>query len=131
MLLSHLFVSDAKPVQAYISRPNRLRLCVILRRPTLLRYDEYIEQCSQLLARVRYVESDHLLHCYIQLQKISEEASHAFECESKCFLPQVDAVRLCMLARSFDQEITQLLTSASSDIRDNGEIFWPVNLALN
>jgi hypothetical protein len=96
-----------------------LRLCHTLRKPALLRYDEYIRQCSELLARVEFAESDCLLRFYIQLQRIGEEVSHAFNYESMPFAAQEDAMRIDMLVRAFEQQMAELRMSISTEIWNN------------
>lgn len=121
MLLSHISVGQLN-LGLILENPfNLFRICHTLRKPTLLKYDDSIWQHAQALARVGRVESDSLLHYYVELQRIAEEASHAFNYESRSVLSHADAICIDILARSFDQRITQLRRIIPPEIWNHGK----------
>jgi hypothetical protein len=88
-----------------------------------LRYSGYLEQCSQLLTLFKQSTSDYILCFYLQLQRIVEEANHAFNYESNPVLSEVDAIRIDLLASGFRNQMTQLRMGSSSEIWNNGKNF--------
>lgn len=93
----------------------------ILRKPTTLKYSEYTAQCCYLLDQAGYVESDHLLLYYIQLQRIAEEASTTFDYESNSSISPMDARHVGVVARDLERQADLLLLSVPIEMRNNSK----------
>lgn len=67
-----------------------------------------MEECAENLARLAESDSDQLIPCLIQLQRLAEEINLAFNYDVQILLPQMDAVRIEILIKSFEQRLNQL-----------------------
>jgi hypothetical protein len=92
-----------------------------LRKPNNLKYGGYIEECSQLLAQVTETGFDYIVPYFIHLQRFAEEVNCAFDYDSILQLPPLDAVRIEILVKSFNQQLSQFETSFPAEIWNNGE----------
>jgi hypothetical protein len=92
-----------------------------LRKPNLLTYGEYIEECSQLLGNAGDTESDYLIPYFIRLQQFAEEVNHAFEYDTSFHQPQLDSVRVEILLKNFQQQLNQMEATFPPEIWNNSE----------
>ena len=74
-----------------------------------------------MLAQVTETEFDYLVPYFIRLQRFAEEVNCAFDYESILQLPPLDAVRIEILVKSFNQQLSQLETSFPAEVWNNGE----------
>jgi hypothetical protein len=82
-----------------------------------------MEECVQSLAQSGHAENDHLLHYFVALQRICEEVSDAFDYSAKFELPPIDAVRIGVLKKSFEQQLYQIETAFTPEAWDNGKCY--------
>lgn len=97
-------------------------MCQSLRKPGLLKYSPYIDECAQELARAGQAESDMLLHYLVQLQRLGDEVDDAFNYSSEASHPHMDAIRIDILIKSFAQRLSQCEAAFPLQIRDNGKL---------
>lgn len=97
-------------------------MCQSLRKPSLLKYSNYIDECAQELGQAAQSESDILLHYLIQLQRLGEEVEQAFNYSSEASHPYMDAIRIDILVKSFEQRLSQCEAALPVQIRDNGKL---------
>jgi hypothetical protein len=86
----------------------------------MLRYCEYIEECSQVLAHSGDSDNDYLIPYYIRLQRFVEEVSRAFEYDTVLDDSKLDVVRVEILSRNFRQQLNEMEMSFSPEIWTNG-----------
>ena len=92
-----------------------------MRKPNSLKYSEYIEECSQLVAENGEAKTDSLLPYFIRLQRFAEEVNHAFDYDNHDNLPQLDAMRIELLAKTFGQRLNQLQLEMPPEAWNNGK----------
>jgi len=97
-------------------------VCLGLRKPSSLRYSDYVAECSQTLADAQDAESDYLLPYFIKLQRLAEEVNHAFDYDSQNELPLLDAVRIELLAKAFAQQLSHFEASFPAEVWNNAII---------
>ncbi|CAD6439929.1 b17537a1-1450-4d07-bae1-ca335e083a14 [Sclerotinia trifoliorum] len=79
-------------------------ICRGLRRPNSLKYHDYIEECSQVLAEVGASETDRLLLLFTRIHRLGEEVSDSFDYCNHGELAKLDLVRIEMLNRTLSQQ---------------------------
>lgn len=87
-----------------------------------MKFSSYMEECAQDLAQSGKAETDRLLHYFIQLQRLCEEVSDTFDYPSNFELPPLDAVRIGVLAKTFEQQLNQIESSFSPEAWNNGTL---------
>jgi hypothetical protein len=92
-----------------------------LRRPNLLVYNEYVEECCRVLAGAGYTETDYLIPHFIHLQRVAEEVSQAFDYDKAFQYPQLDPARVGRLSKGFQQQLEQLGQTFPPEVWDNGK----------
>ncbi|PQE30693.1 hypothetical protein CJF32_00005890 [Rutstroemia sp. NJR-2017a WRK4] len=86
-------------------------LCRGLRKPNSLKYHDYIEECSELLAKVKFFESDTMLPYFTRLHKLGDEINDAFDYSNHGQLAKLDPVRVEILSKSFAQQFQEMQRS--------------------
>jgi hypothetical protein len=81
-----------------------------------------METCAQSLGHAAYAKTDYLLSYYIRLQRLAEEIDHAFDYSQSFKLPQLDAMRIEILLKAFEQQLSQIELSFPTDIWKHGEM---------
>lgn len=87
-----------------------------------MKYVPYMEECAQSLAQSGYAENDRLIPYFVQIQRICEEVGEAFDYAANFDLPPIDAVRIGVLAKSFEQQLNQIETAFTPEAWDNGKV---------
>lgn len=97
-------------------------MAIGLRKPALLSYSDYIGECSQLLGTAGDAESDHLLPYFIRLQHFAEDVHRAYEYDSIFhFHQKLDSLRVDILAKHFQQQLSDMAMTFPPNIWDNGK----------
>ncbi|KAM3081082.1 hypothetical protein ACMFMG_005035 [Clarireedia jacksonii] len=94
-------------------------LCRGLRKPNSLKYHDYIEECSQLLAKVKLSESDIMLPYFTRLQRLGDEVNDAFDYSNHGQLAKLDPVRIEILNKSFAQKFQEMQRSFPAQAWNN------------
>ncbi len=81
-----------------------------------------METCTQSLAQADNAETDYLLPYYIRLQRLAEEVDHAFDYSQRFKPPQLDAMRIEILLKAFEQQLNQIELTFPKNIWNSGEI---------
>lgn len=79
-----------------------------------------MEECAQSLADAGQVETDRLIPFFIQLQRLSEEVNDTFDYSSIKKATPTDAIRIGVLAKSFEQQLEHIESSFSPEAWNNG-----------
>jgi hypothetical protein len=93
-----------------------------MRKTNGLKYSEYIEECSHLLAETADAKTDSLLPYFILVQRFYEEVNDAFDYDNHLQLPQLDAMRIELLAKTFGQKLNQLQLSMPAETWSNSKL---------
>lgn len=91
-----------------------------MRKPNTIQYSSYMETCAENLAKSTQAETDRLITYFIQFQKLAEEVTQAFDYQNAYKLPQLDAMRLEILVKAFEQQLKSFETSFPAEIWNNG-----------
>lgn len=91
------------------------------RKPSNLKYTNYVETCCQELSDAKEVSSDHLLQYLIRLQRLAEDVNSAFDYDNHQQLPPLDAVRIEMLIKTFNKQLRQFEETFPDDILENSK----------
>jgi hypothetical protein len=81
-----------------------------------------METCAQSLVGVASAETDYLLPYYIRLQRLADEVDQAFDYSQNFKLPQLDAMRIEILLKVFEQQLSQIELTFPPNIWNNGEV---------
>jgi hypothetical protein len=77
---------------------------------------------AKILAQAsRPGDPDFLLPYTLQLQRLAEEISHAFNYELKADLPQEDATRIEILVNAFEKQLDQCLLTFPPEAWNNSK----------
>jgi hypothetical protein len=77
---------------------------------------------AKILAQAsRPGDPDSLLPYTLQLQRLAEEISHAFNYELKADLPQEDATRIEILVNAFEKQLDQCLLTFPQEAWNNSK----------
>ena len=91
-----------------MSPTNILRICLGLRKPSNLKYNEYIEECSQALGHAGNADSDYLIPYFVRIQQLSEEISVAFDYSTTNPHRNMDSNNFETLGLSFRQQLSHI-----------------------
>jgi hypothetical protein len=81
-----------------------------------------METCAESLAHSLHAETDYLLPYFIRFQRLAEEVDHAFDYSQNHKLPHLDAMRIEILAKAFEQQLNQFELTFPTHIWNNGKI---------
>lgn len=98
------------------------QICHGLRKPNNLKYTDFMEECAQSLAEAGQVETDRLLPFFIQLQRLAEEVNETFDYSSIKESTPTDAIRISVLAKSFDQQLEHIESSFTPEAWTNAQL---------
>jgi hypothetical protein len=81
-----------------------------------------METCAESLAHSAHAETDYLLPYFIRFQQLAEEVDHAFDYSQNHKLPHLDAMRIEILVKAFEQQLNQFELTFPTHIWNNGKI---------
>jgi hypothetical protein len=81
-----------------------------------------METCAESLTRAAAAETDNFLKYYIRFQRLAEEIEHAFDYSQNQKLPPLDTLRIEILLKSFEQQLSEFEATFPKHIWDNREI---------
>ncbi|KAH8682922.1 hypothetical protein BGZ60DRAFT_398964 [Tricladium varicosporioides] len=96
--------------------------CMGLRKPCQVKYNEYTDACSKALTDTSEYESDQLIPYYLRLQKLLQDVNEAFDYGQLQQLPELDAVRIEILLKAFNEQLSQCEKDFPPHIWDNSAI---------
>lgn len=99
-------------------------LSFAFRKPSSLKYTDYVETCCQELSDAKEVPSDHLLQYLISLQRLAEDINSTFDYDNHQQLPPLDTVRIEMLTKTFNKQLTQFQETFPDDILENSTYYF-------
>ncbi|KUJ19994.1 uncharacterized protein LY89DRAFT_716459 [Mollisia scopiformis] len=118
--LSGMAAEDAESKRVYLGCYYiSSSICHGLRKPNNMKYSSYMEECAQALSQSGQAETDRLLPYFIQLQRLSQEVSETFDYAANFELPPLDAGRISVLSKAFEQQLNQIESSISSEAWNN------------
>ncbi|CAG8948861.1 hypothetical protein HYFRA_00001984 [Hymenoscyphus fraxineus] len=93
--------------------------CQGLRRASPISLNYYGEECCQILSQVSATETDYLIPHFIRLQKIADDINKTFDYDNHVSLPELDAPRIEILIKGFEEQFKQIEASFTEEIRRN------------
>lgn len=95
-----------------------------------MKYCDYMETCAQSLVQAAVAETDSLLPYFIRLQRLAEEIEHAFDYGQNEKLPPLDTLRIELLLKSFEQQLSQFEVTFPQHVWNNCKTSVSPNLIL-
>ncbi|CAG8974655.1 hypothetical protein HYALB_00010751 [Hymenoscyphus albidus] len=97
--------------------------CQGLRRASPIPLNYYGEECCQILSQVSVTETDYLIPYFIRLQKIADDINRTFDYDNHVSLPELDAPRIEILIKGFEEQFKQIEASFTEEIWRNRSIY--------
>ncbi|KAG0648446.1 Transcription factor himD [Hyphodiscus hymeniophilus] len=94
-------------------------LALSLRKPTSLKYSDYVGDCAQILGQLAEAETDYLLPHFVALQRFAEDVNQAFDYDSGRRPQQLDTTRVEIISRSFVLQLDQIQSSFPPAVWNN------------
>ena len=92
-----------------------------LRKPTSLKYSDYVRECAQVLDQFGDAETDCLLPHFVGIQKLADDINHAFDYNSAMQQSQLDATRVEVISKAFEKRLDQLSLSFPPSVWNNSQ----------
>lgn len=73
-----------------------------------MNFTNYTETCCQVIQQEADSDSDYLIPHFVYLQKFADDVNRAFDYDLELSLPELDTLRIEILAKFFDDQLTQL-----------------------
>ena len=87
-----------------------------------------MDTCSESLVHAANAETDHLLPYHMRLQGLGEEIEQAFDYSQTHKLPQLDAMRIELLVKAFEQQLSQIESTFPSHVWNNCKTLSQIRL---